>query len=238
MSPTFENPIFCAFDTPDVETAQSLSNDLLGSIGGIKMGVEFFYSEGPDGYKKLAEAGCPIFLDLKLHDIPNTVAKGVGSLLHLEPSLMTIHTQGGPHMMAAAAKAADEALGQGFRRPKIIGVTVLTSLDQTDINAMGILGDVKDQVARLGRLAKEAGLDGCVCSPFEIEILRDVCGDDFLLVVPGIRPDGVVVGDQKRVMGPKEAVRAGADILVIGRPITGADDPRSAANNILDEINN
>ncbi|MGY8985470.1 MAG: orotidine-5'-phosphate decarboxylase [Sphingomonadales bacterium] len=236
MIPPLKNPIFCAFDTPDVKETQNLCKILKGSIGGMKLGLEFFSSAGPYGYSQVSDIGLPIFLDLKFHDIPNTVARAVLSLLPLEPDIMTIHTQGGGAMMVAAAKAADEAKSQGLKRPKIIGVTILTSLDQSDLGAMGVQGPVRDQVARLGRLAKTSGLDGCVCSPFEIEVLREVCGEDFLLVVPGIRPKGAATRDQKRVMGPNEALKAGADILVIGRPITASDDPSSAVNDILTEI--
>jgi orotidine-5'-phosphate decarboxylase len=236
MTSDFENPIFCAFDTPDVTKAQNLCKAIKGLIGGMKLGLEFFSSVGPPGYKDVSDVGLPIFLDLKLHDIPNTVAKAVTSLLPLEPSILTIHTQGGFDMMAAAVQAANEAKDLGFRRPKIVGVTILTSLDQTDLASMGVEDTVKDQVARLGHLAKTSGLDGCVCSPFEIKILREVCGEDFLLVVPGIRPKGADVGDQKRIMGPRQALDAGADILVIGRPITEADNHFDAITKILAEI--
>ena len=231
------NPIFCAIDTPDLGTATTWAARIGDHVGGIKLGLEFISAHGPKGIEHVMKAsGLPAFLDVKFHDIPNTVARAVLSLLPLEPDIMTIHTQGGGAMMVAAAKAADEAKSQGLKRPKIIGVTILTSLDQSDLGAMGVQGPVRDQVARLGRLAKTSGLDGCVCSPFEIEVLREVCGEDFLLVVPGIRPKGAATRDQKRVMGPNEALKAGADILVIGRPITASDDPSSAVNDILTEI--
>jgi orotidine-5'-phosphate decarboxylase len=231
------NPIFCALDTPDIAAAVSLAEKLFGSIGGAKLGMEFFYANGAAGYKAVQEAGLPIFLDLKLHDISNTVAKAVHSLMPLAPKIMTVHTQGGPGMMQAASDAADEAAkANGVDRPKMVGVTILTSLDQSDLAAIGVQGAVKDQVVRLAKLAKASGLDGVVCSPLEIEAIRDACGDDFMLVVPGIRPVGSTMGDQKRVLTPREAMDKGADVLVIGRPITGADDPAKAAKEIADSL--
>jgi len=228
------NPIFCAFDTPDRTAARGLAASLSGDIGGIKLGLEFFMAEGPAGVREVAAAGeLPIFLDVKLHDIPNTVAGAVKSILPLMPSLVTIHTSGGPAMMEAAAKAAQEAGGD---RPKLIGVTVLTSLDDADLKAVGVTRPSTEQVVALATLAKDCGLDGAVCSPLEVAALRAACGPDFTLVVPGIRPAGGDVGDQKRVMTPREALDAGADILVIGRPITQASDPAAAAAAINQEI--
>jgi len=228
------NPIFCAFDTPDTTAARGLAASLSGDIGGIKLGLEFFMAEGPEGVREVAAAGeLPIFLDVKLHDIPNTVAGAVRSILPLAPSLVTIHTSGGSAMMEAAAKAAQEA---GAARPKLIGVTVLTSLDDADLKAVGITRPSTEQVVALATLAKNCGLDGAVCSPLEVAALRAVCGPDFTLVVPGIRPAGGDAGDQKRVMTPREALDAGADILVIGRPITKASDPAAAAAAINQEI--
>ncbi len=180
MTTPFENPIFCALDTPDVEKAVSLAKKLTGSIGGAKLGMEFFYANGIEGYRAVQDAGLPIFLDLKLHDISNTVAKAVHSLMPLAPKIMTVHTQGGSGMMRAASEAATEAARQcGVDRPLMVGVTILTSLDQSDLTAIGVEGAVKDQVVRLGRLAKASGLDGVVCSPLEIEVLRDACLSGF-----------------------------------------------------------
>ena len=228
------NPIFCAFDTPDSAAARGLAASLSGDIGGIKLGLEFFMSEGPLGVREVAAAGeLPIFLDVKLHDIPNTVAGAVRSILPLAPLLVTIHTSGGPAMMEAAAKAAQEA---GAARPKLIGVTVLTSLDDADLKAVGVTRPSAEQVVALATMAKDCGLDGAVCSPLEVAALRKACGPDFTLVVPGIRPAGGDAGDQKRVMTPREALDAGADILVIGRPITQASDPAAAAAAISQEI--
>ncbi len=228
------NPIFCAFDTPDPVAARGLAMRLAGHIGGIKLGLEFFMAAGPMGVREVAgDSGLPLFLDVKLHDIPNTVAGAVRSILPLEPKLLTIHAGGGPAMMEAAAKAAAEA---GAQRPKLIGVTVLTSLDDTDLAVMGVNRPSTDQAIALAKLTKDCGLDGAVCSPLEVTALRDACGPDFTLVVPGIRPAGGDAGDQKRIMTPGQALNAGADVLVIGRPITGAADPAAAAKAINQEI--
>jgi orotidine-5'-phosphate decarboxylase len=227
------NPIFCAVDTTDAVAAAALATRLGGSVGGLKLGLEFFTAHGPEGYRALAASGLPIFLDLKFHDIPNTVAAAVRSIAPLAPAITTVHAGGGPAMMRAAAEAAREMEAKtGVARPKIVGVTVLTSMDADDLEATGVGGPMQDQVLRLAVLAKESGLDGVVCSPREIEAVRAECGSDFLLVVPGIRPAGAAVGDQKRVMTPAEALARGADVLVIGRPITGAQDPAAAAAEI------
>jgi orotidine-5'-phosphate decarboxylase len=231
---TQQNPIYCAIDTNEVNVASRLAAQLKGSIGGLKLGLEFFMANGPEGVRQVTEAGgLPVFLDVKLHDIPNTVAGAVRSILPLQPQLVTIHTSGGPAMMEAAAKAAAEA---GADRPKLIGVTVLTSLDDEDLKAVGVTRSSTEQVVALARLAKDCGLDGAVCSPLEVAALRAACGPDYTLVVPGIRPAGGEVGDQKRVLTPREALDAGADILVIGRPITQAGDPAAAAKAIADDI--
>ncbi|HMM15820.1 MAG TPA: orotidine-5'-phosphate decarboxylase [Parvibaculum sp.] len=223
------NPIFCALDTIDEARATSLARGLRGSVGGVKLGMEFFYARGPQGYRAVAEAGLPVFLDLKLHDIPNTVAGGIRAVLPLRPAIVNVHAAGGLAMMRAAAEAAQEA---GRERPLVIAVTVLTSLDETDLAATGVTGAPADHVLRLAHLAAKAGLDGVVCSAHEIEGLRRELGPDFKLIVPGIRPAGSDIGDQKRIMTPAEALARGADVLVIGRPITGAADPREAAEAI------
>lgn len=230
--------ILCALDTISVEEASKLSNELGPHVGGIKLGLEFFGANGPEGFKTLANINDNIFLDLKLHDIPNTVAKAIHSLMPLRPKIMTIHTAGGPEMMRAAAEAATEAAKNvGCERPLIVGVTILTSLDNEDLEAIGYHNKVSMQVVKLARLAKESGLDGVVCSPLEIKLIKESCGQDFKLVVPGIRPSDCAKGDQKRTMTPKEAVDLGADYLVIGRPITKSNDPVEAAKQIADEIN-
>lgn len=232
-----EDRIFCALDTPDIADAEALAGAVAGSVGGLKLGLEFFGAQGPAGIIALKETGqnisLPIFLDLKLHDIPNTVAGAVRSLAPLGVKMLTIHTQGGPEMMRRAAEAAAEgAANSGTARPLVIGVTILTSLDGDDLTQMGVSAAPSDQVRRLAEMAQKSGLDGIVCSPLEISAVRGTCGDEFTLVVPGIRPAGADIGDQKRVMTPAEAVNAGADYLVIGRPITGAADPAAAARDI------
>ncbi|HYH17209.1 MAG TPA: orotidine-5'-phosphate decarboxylase [Azospirillum sp.] len=226
--------IFCAVDTTDMDSARDLARRVSGSVGGVKLGLEFFIAHGPAGVRAVIGAdGPPLFLDLKLHDIPNTVAGGIKAALPLQPAFMTIHTSGGPAMMRAAMEAAASA---GGRRPKILGVTVLTSLDDGDLGAVGQGTPVGEQVVRLAVLAKGAGLDGVVCSPNEVAVIRAACGPDFILMVPGIRPAWAAANDQKRVMTPAEAVAAGADHLVIGRPITGNADPAAAARRIVAEI--
>jgi orotidine-5'-phosphate decarboxylase len=234
---TVANPIFCALDTPDLNRARTLAQMLRGVVAGVKLGLEFFAANGPAGVAAVAGKDLPFFLDLKLHDIPNTVAKAVRCAAALEPLMMTIHVAGGPGMMEAAVNAADQSASEdGKRRTKLLGVTVLTSLDEGDLAAVGQPGPVAEQVQRLALLARDSGLDGVICSPQEVAVLRDICGADFLLVVPGIRPVGSAVGDQKRVMGPRAAIQAGADYLVIGRPITEAQHPAAAAQAILNEL--
>ncbi len=229
--------IYCAIDTTDLDHAVKLATALHGTIGGIKLGLEFFMACGTAGYKSIADLGMPIFLDLKFHDIPNTVAGAIRAVMPLAPRIITIHSQGGPDMMQRAANTArEEAAKLSVQRPWVVGVSVLTSLDSDDLSAIGVQDTVEDQVARLAGLAQANGLDGMVCSPKEISLARKVAGPDFKLVVPGIRPAGSALGDQKRVMTPDEAIKAGADILVIGRPITGASDPAAAARAIADSI--
>lgn len=225
--------IFCALDTTDVDTAVATATNLLGVVGGVKLGLEFYCSTGADGFKAVSETGMPIFLDLKFHDIPNTVAGAIRAVAPLAPKILTIHTQGGPDMMRRAAEtAAEEADRHGVTRPWVVGVTLLTSLDNDDLSALSISGTTATVVPTLAGLAQVSGLDGVVCSPKEIAMVRSQTASDFKLVVPGIRPVGSAVGDQKRVMTPRDAVAAGADVLVIGRPITGADDPVAAAKAI------
>lgn len=229
--------IFCALDTTDVDHAVGLAQALKGTIGGIKLGLEFFCAAGPDGFKRVAETGMPLFLDLKFHDIPNTVAGAIRSVAPLAPKILTIHTQGGPAMMQAAAESAvREADRYGYDRPWICGVTILTSLDDGDLGAIGVSDDVSTQVARLASLAHKSGLDGMVCSPREIALARAATSPDFKLIVPGIRPTGSASADQKRVMTPYDAVEAGANVLVIGRPITEANDPVAAAKAIVESL--
>lgn len=228
------NPIICALDTTDVLQASDLAEGLAGSVGAIKLGLEFFTANGAEGVHLLASRKLPIFLDLKFHDIPNTVAKAIKATAGINTFMMTVHTAGGRDMLRAAIDASMEvAEATGKARPLVVGVTVLTSLDQDDLSMIGVHDQVHDQVKRLADLAQSSGLDGVVCSPYEIALLRQHCGYDFTLVVPGIRPDGSDSGDQKRVLTPREALDKGADYLVIGRPITSAPNPREAADAIV-----
>jgi orotidine-5'-phosphate decarboxylase len=225
-----QSPIFCAIDTPELAPARALAQAVRSTVN-LKLGLEFFVAHGPAGVREVA-GKAPLFLDLKLHDIPNTVAGAVRAAAALRPMLLTIHCGGGAAMMRAAVEAAAKAAPER-QRMKLLGVTVLTSLDDDDLTAIGQRGPAAEQVKRLALLAKACGLDGVVCSPLEVAMLREACGKDFLLVVPGIRLMGVAAGDQKRVMGPRETLAAGADYLVIGRPITGAPDPAAAARAML-----
>ena len=229
---TVSNPVFCAIDTPDLAKGLQLAKTIRPFVYGFKLGLEFFMAHGTAGYRAFADLGAPLFLDLKLHDIPNTVAGAVTSLLSLEPAFLTLHSSGGPAMMEAAMNAAHKSTN----RPKILGVTLLTSLDTLDLAAIGQDTDTARHVARLGKLAATAGLDGIVCSPEEITLMRHNSGPAFLLMVPGIRPLWAVTNDQKRVRTPREAMTDGANYLVIGRPITGAADPAEAAQRIQAEL--
>ena len=222
------SPIFVALDTPDVHRAAALARDL-GPLGcGVKLGLEFFCANGEHGVIRIAEHDLPIFLDLKLHDIPNTVGKAVRALAHLNPAVITVHTAGGREMMAAAKEAAPPST-------KVVGVTVLTSLDQDDLASIGVRASPERQVERLAELAREAGIDGIVCSGEEVKAARRAWPEGFL-VVPGVRPEGDDLADQKRVVTPAQALGDGASILVIGRPITGAADPAQAFAEIADSL--
>jgi orotidine-5'-phosphate decarboxylase len=223
--------LFVALDTPDAARAADLAR-AIGRRAGIKIGLEFFAANGPAGIARLRQPRQALFLDLKFHDIPNTVAGAVRSALALEPDLITIHAAGGRAMMEAAREAAEGAR----TRPALIAVTVLTSLDDAVLEELGQRGPAADQALRLARLARAAGLDGVVCSGQEIRPLKRALGQSFRLLVPGLRPKGAEAGDQARVMTPGEAARLGADWLVVGRPITAAADPTAALNRILDEI--
>lgn len=224
--------VFVAIDRMRTDDAAA---DLarLGTDGfALKLGLEFFVANGPDGVREVAGTR-PLFLDLKLHDIPNTVAGGVKAAALCRPRFLTVHASGGRAMLVAARDAAAQT---GPDRPLLLAITVLTSLDDADIDAVGQRGPSGEQALRLAMLAREAGIDGVVCSAHEISRLRKEVGPGFKLVVPGIRPDWAAAGDQKRVMTPSEAVSLGADHLVIGRPITQAADPKAALSRILAEI--
>lgn len=228
-----ENPIFCALDTTDVDYAASLARALAGHVGGVKVGLEFFYAHGRAGYEAVAAAGLPIFLDLKLHDIPNTVAGGLRALMELDPApaIINVHAGGGSDMMRAAADAVDG-------RSTLIGVTVLTSLNDDDLGEIGFTSDkdTKAHAASLAQLAMRSGLDGVVCSSLDVEMIKSATSQEFLTIVPGIRPAGADVGDQKRIATPGSATKSGADVLVIGRPITQAPAPAEAASAIFAEV--
>jgi orotidine-5'-phosphate decarboxylase len=218
------SPIFVAIDTADLQRAFEITEAVRHQAGGVKLGLEFFSAHGPDGIRRVSELGLPIFLDLKLHDIPNTVAKAVAALAPLQPAILTVHAAGGRAMLAAAKAAAPAAT-------KVIAVTVLTSLDQSDLAAAGVAASPAKQVERLATLARDSGVDGIVCSGAEVAAARNAWPDGFF-VVPGVRPAGGDVGDQKRVVTPARALADGASVLVIGRPITGAPDPGNAVAEI------
>lgn len=214
------NPIYVAIDTPDLDRARQLAKAVAPLAGGLKLGLEFFCHNGRTGVMELADGGLPIFLDLKLHDIPNTVAKAIQALAPLTPSVLTVHAAGGRAMMEDAKAAAPAGT-------KVVAVSVLTSLDGNDLGSIGVKSEPQEQVERLATLARDAGLDGIVCSGNELAAVRNAWKDGFF-VIPGIRPADAAAGDQKRVMTPRAAIDAGASILVIGRPITGAADPAAA----------
>ncbi|MDP8995178.1 MAG: orotidine-5'-phosphate decarboxylase [Pseudomonadota bacterium] len=218
------SPIFVAIDTPDLEQAHAVAERVRNHVGGIKLGLEFFCANGRQGIREMAELGLPIFLDLKFHDIPSTVGKAIQALRPLEPSILTVHVGGGRAMMEDAKAAAPSGT-------KVVGVTVLTSLDGEDLQAMGVAGDPHGQVERLTALSREAGLDGVVCSGREVAAARRLWPEGFF-VVPGVRPANGNGADQKRVVTPRAALDAGASVLVIGRPITQARDPDLAARAI------
>ncbi len=214
------SPIFVAVDTPDLDRAKAIAKAVKRHAGGIKLGLEFFAASGPAGVAELAREGLPVFLDLKLHDIPNTVAKAIQALRGLEPAILTVHAAGGRAMLEEAKACAPAST-------KVVAVTLLTSLDGADLNDIGVAGNAHDQVARLADLARSAGLDGIVCSGVEVAAIRRDWHDGFL-VVPGVRPAEGALGDQKRVITPRAAIDAGASVLVIGRPVTAAEDPDAA----------
>jgi orotidine-5'-phosphate decarboxylase len=226
------NPVFVALDTPSLDRARDLARLLKPYVGGVKLGLEFYGANGPEGVRAVVSTGIPVFLDLKLHDIPNTVAGAMKALAPLGAAILNVHASGGAVMMRAAA----DAVRASERRAKLIAVTVLTSLEDRDLIEVGLSGTALAQATRLAALAKASGLDGVVCSPHEIAAVRAACGSDFLIVTPGVRPAGGDLGDQKRVMTPLQAVQTGADILVIGRPITAALDPVQAAKSIAADL--
>ncbi|WP_439538439.1 orotidine-5'-phosphate decarboxylase [Sphingomonas sp.] len=218
------SPIYVALDTPDIERAKAIATRVRHHVGGIKLGLEFFMANGRHGVHEMADIGLPIFLDLKFHDIPNTVGKAVQALRPLEPAIITVHASGGRAMLEDAKAAAPTGT-------KVVAVTMLTSLDANDLTSIGLSPDPHEQVVRLAELAKSAGVDGIVCSGEEVKAAHAAWKDGFF-VVPGVRPANGSSGDQKRVVTPRAALDAGASILVVGRPITQAEDPDLAARAI------
>jgi orotidine-5'-phosphate decarboxylase len=220
--------LVAALDTPELARAEGWAAALAPEVGVLKVGLELFTALGPEAVRRIGAHG-PVFLDLKLHDIPNTVAGAVRSLLPLRPAMLTLHASGGAAMISAAREAA-EADGTG--RPILLAVTVLTSIDAATLASTGVAASTAEQVVRLARLAMAAGADGLVCSPHEVAPIRAALGQGPVLVVPGVRPAGSAVGDQARVATPREAVEAGADWIVLGRPLTQAADPAATARAI------
>lgn len=228
----FANPLVVAIDRPDLAGALSLAHALRGVAGCFKLGLELFVAEGPAAVRAFTALRTPIFLDLKLHDIPNTVAAAVRRAAVLGPALLTVHASGGPAMLRAAAEAARSANSS----MRLLAVTVLTSLDREDLAAIGIEREPLPQAVHLARLAVACGIEGIVCSPAEIAAIRAAVGPEPILVVPGIRPEQSATADQKRTASPSQARAAGADLIVVGRPITAASDPVAAAEAILAQL--
>jgi orotidine-5'-phosphate decarboxylase len=222
------NPVFLALDVPRLDAAEALARKVSAHIGGLKLGLEFFCAHGHHGVHEIARIGLPIFLDLKLHDIPNTVAAAMQAIHVLEPAIVTVHASGGRAMMEDAKAAAGEHC-------KVVGVTVLTSLDENDLKRGGISGTPHDQALRLAEVAQAAGLDGIVCSGHEVAAVHQQWKEGFF-VVPGLRPANGQVADQKRTVTPREARDAGASVLVIGRPISRAEDPLAAVRAIEETL--
>ena len=218
------SPIFVAIDTPDLARATQIAGAVRDHAGGVKLGLEVFCAQGPDGVRRIADLGLPVFLDLKFHDIPNTVAKAVEAIAPLKPAILTVHAAGGHEMLSAARRAAPPGT-------KVVAVTLLTSLDANDLNDLGIQRSAADQVARFAWIARDAGVDGIVCSGDEVAAAHHAWPSGFF-VVPGLRPAGADIADQKRVVTPAKALGDGASVLVIGRPITGAPDPTRAIMDI------
>jgi len=228
--------IIVAIDTIDTNEALGLTK-LIPNVGAFKLGLEYFCANGPKGIRKISETGIKIFLDLKFHDIPNTVAGAIKASLDLEPFMMTVHLSGGYNMLHRTMEEVKEYCSKkSLKKPLILGVSVLTSIDNNDFSSLGIIGKVEDQVIRLAKLAEHASLDGLVCSAKELKVVKKETEKNLILVTPGIRPSGGNVNDQKRIMTPSQAINDGADFLVIGRPITGVSDPKKALHNISLEM--
>jgi orotidine-5'-phosphate decarboxylase len=243
MVSSLKERLVVALDVPDRARALRLVEQLSGSVGMFKIGNRLFTAEGPQLVREIVAAGERVFLDLKFHDIPNTVAGAVESAARLGVSILNVHTLGGSEMMRAAAHAAGERGVLWITRPAVLGVTVLTSMDKADLADIGVTSELGSQVVRLAALARDSGLDGIVASPHEIRLIREcITAERFIILTPGIRPawtgevNGFKKGDQKRVATPRDAIRDGADFIVVGRPITDDPDPSAAAERILEEI--
>jgi len=231
------NPIIAALDVPTAEAALKLAQQIAPAVGAFKIGSELFTAAGPDIVKKIRATGASVFLDLKFHDIPNTVAKSVTAAVQLDVQMLTVHTSGGFEMLKAAEQAAEEVAWRlGRTPPLVLGVTVLTSLDTATLREIGLDVNVEYQVRRLATVATRAGLRGLVCSPQEVVKLRQTVPPAMQLITPGIRTGAEMADDQKRTLTPKEAILAGANWLVIGRPIYAAENPRAAAEKILESL--
>lgn len=234
-----DDRLIVALDVSTMDAMKEIVTSLGDAVSFYKVGMELFYAEGEQTVRYLQEQNKQVFLDLKLHDIPNTVAHGVSSLTRLGANLITMHGQGGPVMMKAAVQAARETAEQlGVERAKLLAITVLTSFDDEAWTSTGGQLPISDQVIRLAKLAKECGMDGVVCSALEAKMIREACDDDFLIVTPGIRPSFAATNDQKRIATPASALQDGASRLVIGRPITQAENPREAVRLIIEEMEN
>ena len=233
-----QNQLIVALDVEDLAAANELVTTLSDDVKWFKIGKQFFTSVGPNSVRLLQKAKKNIFLDLKFHDIPNTAAGAVASGTKIGAHMINMHTSGGFEMMRAAAESAEKQASElGIPQPTLLGVTILTSVDEANFQRdFGTPRRLADQVAYLAELSQKAGLDGVVASPLEIGLIRKVCGDDFVIVTPGVRPAWADSNDQQRVMAPAEAIDAGADYIVVGRPITASDNPREAARRILQEI--
>ena len=226
------NPIFCAIDTSNIETATNLVSQIKPHIGGIKLGLEFFTSCGISGCHTMKEFNLPMFIDLKLHDIPNTVASALRGIFSLEPEYTTLHISGGSEMLKSSVTLKNELQS----KTNLLGVTILTSFNDNTIEELGFGSSVKHSIEQLTSIAHENGLDGIVCSPQEVKHIKETYKNKLKLIVPGIRSSNNVNNDQKRTLSAKEAISAGADIIVVGRPITKAKDPAESAKKLLQEI--
>lgn len=239
ISPAIAKRLIVALDYPNVEEARVIIEHLQDIPCTLKVGMQLFYSAGPDFIRELKSKGYSVFLDLKMHDIPNTVKGGANSITRLGVDIFNVHASGGRKMMEAAIEGMESALtaDSSLQRPLLIAVTQLTSTSQQVMNQeIGIQGTVEDAVVHYARLAQQSGLGGVVCSPLEVSMIQQACGTSFATITPGVRPAGSDIGDQTRILTPGQAIAGGSDYLVVGRPITGANDPREATEQIIEEM--